>query len=263
MNLKKSVVILWALCLYHCAPVVKYHQGLQLMDTKRIEGVSRPDSLRAVLKITVYEEKKKSSLTTVLAMVPETRYKMDFKGPMGSHLGSFYWVADSLWSLIIPGEDLFYQGKHDKVTLSLLKLERMMIHHMVGFLWGGYLREGVYEEQNTAKKDKVFREIDKNTVYRIGPENGLVKSASFSKYKIEYIDYETYNGRPLAGNIKIYQYNQLKYDELLLEMKVKTLEDNPSWNKSPFFIKVPRGLTPVRQPVEMEEESPDSSGSVW
>ena len=43
--------------------------------------------------------------------------------------------------------------------------------------------------------------------------------------------------RPVPRRVKLYRYR-----EPILEIRVKSLEDNPRWRRNPFFIKIPKGF---------------------
>jgi hypothetical protein len=228
-----------------CAAPVTYTAGKALLQSMRVDGTAGPQTLRAVLKITVYDGRKKSTVTGVVNTVPRQRYKIDFKGPVGSHLGSFYWVKDSVWSLFVPKEELLIQGDHDRVYIPILKLDSVVIHDVLGFLWGGYLPAGEYAKDE--KEKDMYRTTDGRAGYAIDARSGLVRRAVLSSgYVMEYGGYTEQNGRPVAGSVAIHRNNMH-----LLDIKTKTITDNPTWKKSPFFLRLPGGMMPV-SPEEAE-----------
>lgn len=108
----------------------------------------------------------------------------------------------------------------------------------------------------------VFRYPGREARWRIvlDPKTGLVREAARedSAFRIEYGDYkrgpagdgETASAsagtgrpaphRPVPRRVKLYRYR-----EQILEIRVKSLEDNPQWRRDPFFIKVPKGFRKV------------------
>jgi murein L,D-transpeptidase YcbB/YkuD len=55
---------------------------------------------------------------------------------------------------------------------------------------------------------------------------------------VEYKDYDLFNKRLLSRRVVV-----LRKNNPLMQIKVKSIEDNPSWRKPPFFIKVPKGMS--------------------
>jgi len=228
-----------------CAAPVTYTAGKMLHKNMRVDGTAVPQTLRAVLKITVYDGRKKSTVTGVVNTVPRQRYKIDFKGPVGSHLGSFYWVKDSVWSLFIPKEELLIQGDHDRVHIPILKLDSVIIHDVLGFLWGGYLPAGGYVKDEKVRG--MYRTSDGRAGYAIDARSGLVRRAVLSSgYVMEYGGYTEQYGRPVAGSVAIFRNTRH-----LLDIRVKSVVDNPQWKKSPFFLRLPGGMMPL-SPEEAE-----------
>lgn len=130
----------------------------------------------------------------------------------------------------------------------------------IGATKGGRVPTGV-PDGLTAMGDGVFRYQGREERWRVSldPKTGLVREAARedSAFRIEYDEYKrgpkigsaeggqtgsgsAAGGGPVPRRVKLY-----RYQEQILEIRVKSLEYNPHWRRDPFFIKVPKGFRKV------------------
>ena len=238
IRLLKSSLLFFSVCiLSFCTKPLRYGPGLMLIEKQEVAQSAAPVTLRALFKVTTYSEREKSSFTSVFSTQTEQRVKMDFKGPLGSHLASFYWVRDSGWVLVIPKEKLGYQGQNNEILLPFLGLDSVTITEIFGFLWGRSIQQGKYHPLEPVNKNHIYIHATDSTQYGINSTTGLVAWKKLRRYRVTYGDYDYVYNRPIARKVRVFSG-----DEPLVDIKVKKVEDNPLWKKSPFFIKIPKGL---------------------
>ncbi len=176
----------------------------------------KPDSLVALVKLTVYEKKKKKNIQGVISILPEKRYKLELKGLMNKHLGTFYWVKDSTWALYVPSEKIIYAGEPESVSFPVFDLENVYWKPFFDALWNGLIPQG-----------------DKEGL-------GATGYLSFSEkqgYRIEYKELHVENQRVVPQRISLFFKGEKQ-----LEMKYKKIRDNPKLKKSPFYLNIPKGV---------------------
>ena len=85
------------LFLMGCAKKIHFLEGSMLVSghSKNISVVSSP--LKAVSSLTIFQDEKKSSVHCAVAMIPQEKILIQFTGPLGIHLGSYYAIRDSAW----------------------------------------------------------------------------------------------------------------------------------------------------------------------
>jgi hypothetical protein len=69
-----------------------------------------------------------------------------------------------------------------------------------------------------------------------------------SAFRIEYSEYKVMMGRPVPRRTRLYSRAGV-----LLEIRVKGLEDNPHWRRDPFFVKVPAGFQKLDREVRGDD----------
>ncbi|MEO7955853.1 MAG: hypothetical protein ABIW76_04110 [Fibrobacteria bacterium] len=216
-----------------------------------------PDSLRCELELTAFADGRKSSVSAAFSAKPDMAYKLDLFGLPGMVAGSFLWTK-AKWTLVLFDREEFSEGEGEHVEIGNLGLRKISVHDVFSFLWGDFF-PGDAQPGNvtpagmildaadaTSSSAKAFAYPGRERRWRVALEakTGLVREAvrEDSAIRIRYEDYgngngKSLNGRPIPRRVKLYRYR-----EQVLEIKVKTLEDNPHWRRDPFFIKVPKAF---------------------
>lgn len=204
-----------------------------------------PDSLRAELELVAFDHGRKSSVAAVLAADPGRRYKLDLFGLPGMVAASFYWLPET-WTLALFDRSAYAEGAGEHVEFGNLGIHEVSVHDVFSALWGGFFpglgaaaaglppawrRVGVAGLQYSANGQTWTAELD--------PATGQVRSVcrEDSAFRAEYLEYSLRAGRPVPTRIRIFSRTGP-----LLEIRVKSLEDNPHWRRNPFFLKVPAGF---------------------
>jgi len=261
-----------------CASAPKFHAGEALLKGETPVFPPPPDSLRCELDLTAFSGGHKSSVSAAFSAKPSLSYKLDLFGLPGMVAGGFLWTP-ARWTLVLFDREEFDEGEGEHVEIGNLGLKEISVHDVFSFLWGDFFPgdgpaagapEGLARtadphaaDEASAKlatSDKsaaspnaashVFAYPGRDARWRVtlDAKTGLVREAvrEDSAFRIGYDDYRRGNGaaldggRPVPRRVRLYRFR-----EEVLEIKVKSLEDNPHWRRDPFFIKVPKGFRRV------------------
>ncbi len=219
-----------------CGPKVMFIPGLNFIQSKEYAAAEIPEKLQAKLKTTAYRGKEKTGFTTLLSAIPHERYRLEFKGPLGNHMGDLYWVKDSLWTLYVPSEDIFFQDSGTSFQLPHLTLDSLDINLVFGFLWGQLASPGIYRVSPPEKgKIQALRE-DGRGALTLDSKSGQVVRTLSGKYRLEYDKYSEMNGQVIPKEVTLYREG-----ERLLTLETKKVKTNFRWKRSPFHIQGPEG----------------------
>ncbi len=248
-------VALLSLLLMGCAVKPRFSVGEALLRGETPPLLQRADSVRADLELTAYGGGKKSSVSAVFSCRPRSRYKLDLFGLPGMVAASFLWVENS-WTLVMFDRETFAADTGEHVEFGNLGIREVSVHDVFAFLWGdffpGYsggsgdgrgltgdfqLKVGGLVSY-TARGQRWTASLEKKT--------GLVVEVvrEDSAFRIEYGDYKVMRGRPVPRRTRLYSRAGL-----LLEIRVKDVEDNPHWRRDPFYVKVPVGFQKLDRAV--------------
>jgi hypothetical protein len=242
-----------------------------------------PDSLRCELELTAFGGGRKSSVSAAFSARPSWAYKLDLFGLPGMVAGSFLWTP-SKWTLVIFDREEYGEGAGEHVEIGNLGLQEVSVHDVFSFLWGDFFpgairsRDSIRDSTGemamggraltgvpvgmTGTGGGAFRYPGRDARWRItlDPKTGLVREAlrEDSAFRIEYGDYKrgpagsgqnasasAEDGRPVPHRPVPHRVKLYRFREQILEIRVKSLEDNPHWRRDPFFIKVPKGFRKV------------------
>jgi hypothetical protein len=256
-------LLLAALLLCACASAPKFGPGQAMAKGETPVFPPAPDSLRCELELTAFGGGRKSSVSAAFSAKPRLSYKLDLFGLPGVVAGSFLWTADK-WTLVLFDREEFGEGAGEHVEIGNLGLKEISVHDVFSFLWGDFFPGAARIEggsgnasgtpEGLARAEPVgaagvFTYPGKDARWRVtlDPATGLVREAARedSAMRIEYGEWRSGNGaadkgRPVPRRVKLFRYR-----EPALEIRVKSLEDNPKWRRDPFFIKVPKGFRRV------------------
>lgn len=249
------------LFLIGCAVHPRYFVGEALLKGETPTLPSPPDSLRAELELTAFsggdaggeaggevngEKRQKSSVTAALSAKPRVAYKLDIYGFPGTVAASFLW-QNNAWTLVIYDRENFVKGEGEHVEFGNLGIHEVSIHNIFAFLWGDFF-PGI-ASQNNLTLPITFKRVNANQLEyttqgqswkaTLEPRTGLVHEVvrEDSAFRIHYVEYKILSGRTVPSKVEIYSRSGL-----LLEIKVKSLQDRPHWSRDPFFIKVPKSF---------------------
>jgi len=221
-------LLLW---LVGCGTSVKYTPGIKFLESREFPQKTPPPKIQVKMKTVIYQGKSKSGFTTLLSSIPAERYRFEFKGPLGGHLGDFYWVKDSTWTLSIPSENLLTQGEGQSIQLPYLSLDSLDINFVFGFLWGQLARPGVYQFKKASKKTVEGWHQDGHYRVLLETKTGQIKEAYSGIYTLKASAYKSMNNQLLPTKLALFKENKL-----LLTMDISKINIHPTWKRSPFFI---------------------------
>jgi hypothetical protein len=242
------VAIYWLaiLLVIGCAVKPNFPQGQALLRGETPRLPQRPDSVRSELELTVYGGGRKSSVSATFACIPRAKYKLDLYGLPGMVAASFFWQPEQ-WTLVIFDREKYAVDTGEHVEFGILGIREVSIHDAFSFLWGGFfpgftqgggaVLPGEFKSQDetalqyTSKGQRWTATLESAT----GLVRGVVREDS--AFRLEYGDYKVMMNRPVPRKVRIFSRS-----DLLMEIQVKSVEDNPLWRRNPFFIKVPKGF---------------------
>ncbi len=259
---KQSVLAmgLLSLLLMGCAVKPRFSVGEALLRGETPPLLLRVDSMRAEMELTAYGGGKKSSVSAVFSCRPRARYKLDLFGLPGMVAASFLWVENS-WTLVMFDRETFAADTGEHVEFGNLGIREVSVHDVFAFLWGdffpGFSGRGVgglsgdglgltRDFQLKAGGLVSYAARGQRWTASLEEKNGLVVGVvrEDSAFRIEYGDYKVMRGRPVPRRTRLYSRAGL-----LLEIRVKDVEDNPHWRRDPFYVKVPAGFQKLDRAV--------------
>jgi hypothetical protein len=238
-----------------CAVAPRYPAGQAILKGETPVFPPSPDSLRTELELTAFGDGRKSSVSAAFSAKPWASYKLDLFGLPGMVAGSFLWM-DGRWTLVLFDREEAVEGAGEHVEIGNLGLREISVHDMFSFLWGDFFPGDsavqAAPEGLTPMGGNAFSYPARGMRWRVflDPGTGLVREAvrEDSAFRIGYDDYKRGGsgsmdkGRPVPRKVRLYRFR-----EQVLEIKVKTLEDDPKWRRNPFFIKIPKGFRRFEQ----------------
>ena len=235
-----------ALLLAGCAAPPRYAAGEALLKGETFKLPERPDSVRAELGLTAFAAGRKSSVSAALSSQPRTKYKLDVFGLPGVVAASFLWQPEG-WTLVMFDRESFAEDTGEHVEFGNLGIHEVSVHNVFSFLWGDFF-PGISGNNRDFSSGDFLRKEDGSFQYavmgqrwttRLDAATGLVQGVvrEDSAFRIEYAEYKLIQGRPMPRKVTLYSRIGL-----LLEIRVKSVEDNPHWRRNPFTVKVPKGF---------------------
>ncbi|MDB5104018.1 MAG: hypothetical protein JWP91_1707 [Fibrobacteres bacterium] len=255
-----SHFLLIALLLAGCAASHRFPAGQAILKGETPVFPPAPDSLRTELELTAFADGRKSSVSAAFSARPRLAYKLDLFGLPGMVAGSFLWTPDK-WTLVLFDRDQFTEGAGEHVEIGNLGLKEVSVHDVFSFLWGDFFPGDIpaaggagasgTPEGLTSAGEGVFTYSAQGVAWRVSldAKTGFVREASRedSAFRLAFSDYQGVSGgalekkgRPVPRRVRLYRYR-----EQVLEIRVKSLEDDPHWRRDPFFVKVPKGFRRV------------------
>jgi hypothetical protein len=229
-----------------CAVKPRFPVGTALLKGETLALPQRPDSVRAELELTVYGGGRKSSVSAAFSFLPRTKYKLDLYGLPGMVAASFLWLPER-WTLVLFDKDAFAEDTGEHVEFGNLGIQEVSVHDVFAFIWGDFfpgfsdrgggmlpsefVASGPSDLKYTARGQHWKAQVEVGT----GLVRGVVREDS--AFRMEYLDYKVMASRPVPSKARLFNRTGL-----LLEIRVKNIEDNPHWRRNPFFIKVPKGF---------------------
>jgi hypothetical protein len=230
-----------AMGLAGCAVKPQFPEGKALLQGEDARWARPPGCQRAELELSVFQGRRKTSLSAVLTVAPYRAYKLDLFGLPGMLVASFLWHAGE-WTLVIHDQETYRTGKGERVALENLGIGPVSVHDLFSFLWGDFF-PGLSDTAGlpvgfTRGNDGTLRYAagGMNWVLALDPRTGLVREAlrEDSSLHIAYGDYRVMHGRPAPRRVQVSSRGRL-----LLEIRLKNLEDNPTLRRDPFLLKIP------------------------
>jgi len=244
-----------ALLLWGCAVKPRYPAGEALLKGETAQLPPRPDSLRAELELTAFAGGRKSSVSAAFSCLPRSKYKLDLFGLPGMVAASFLWLQGQgqepdHWTLVMFDRESYAADTGEHVEFGNLGIREVSVHDIFSFLWGdffpGYPARpgGVLPADFQGGGDGTLRYTAQGQHWTawLEPGTGLVRGAvrEDSAFRMEYSDYKILKNRPVPRRARLFSRSGL-----VLEIRVKSVEDDPHWRRDPFFIKVPKGFQKV------------------
>ena len=200
-------------------------------ESHRFSKIEELKGVSAILKIKFFNNREKNNILCIASIIPRSKIKLEFHGLLNKHIGDFYWVKDSTWTLTIPSEDLTYEGEWDNVSLPTFGLEELLLEPFLDPLWDG---RAVREEWKVIainqKNIEYLDEISK-VKYWVSAKTKRIEKAKKDQYTIQYFGILESANRPIPQKIEVYFKGKIQ-----MKVDVKKVKDNPLWKKSPFFI---------------------------
>lgn len=244
-----------ALLLSGCAVKPRYPAGEALLKGETVKLPPRPDSLRAELELTAFAGGRKSSVSAAFSGLPRTKYKLDLFGLPGMVAASFLWQQGQRqepehWTLVMFDRESFVEGEGEHVEFGNLGIREVSVHDIFSFLWGDFFpgySAGVGgalpgDFQGGGDGTLHYSARGQRWTALLESGTGLVRGAvrEDSAFRMEFSEYKVMKGRPVPRKARLFSRSGL-----VLEILVKSLEDNPHWRRDPFFVKVPKGFQKV------------------
>ncbi len=150
-----------------------------------LTGISQevPPFIKAKFSLTIVSQGENNSIDAVALLVPNERYRIEFYGPLGIHVGSFLWKKDQ-WQLYIPDEEKVMIGSGPIIAIP--NIPAIDVHILMGLFWNQLLPEG----WNTAGSER-------NGDHQIltWSNNGYQHSATINQNNGEVVNTQAeYNG---------------------------------------------------------------------
>ncbi len=153
--------------------------------------------VKALFEVTIKDSNENNQLTAVALCVPDSKYRIEFYGPLGVHVASFLWLPDK-WELYSPEENILYVGTGDKINTP--ELQGVNIHFLVGAFWNNLLPKGWLNAHHSESENNEILEWGdsaQNIKATVNQENGEVTTVSVFNNAIETrIDYSDYQPIP-------------------------------------------------------------------
>lgn len=232
------------LLLLGCAVKPRYPAGLGLLQGETLKLPLRPDSLRAELELMAFDGGRKSSVSGAFSCLPRREYKLDLFGLPGMVAASFLWTPEK-WTLVLFDRENFVEDTGEHVEFGTLGIHEVSVHDVFSFLWGdffsGYTEGGSGVLPGEFQRDSLgvlqYHSRGQRWSAKLEAATGLVREVvrEDSAFRIDYSEYKLLQGRPIPRKTRLYSRTGL-----VLEIKVKNVEDNPQWKRNPFFVKVPK-----------------------
>ncbi|MBW8888983.1 MAG: hypothetical protein JF616_14610 [Fibrobacteres bacterium] len=240
-----------------CATAPRWPEGRSLDQGVTPSLPKPPDSLRASLELTALAGGRKSSVTAAFSARPGQAYKLDLFGFPGVTAGGFLWRPDK-WDLVVydPGE--YVEGAGARVDIGLAGIGPIPVHDLFSWLWGDFfpgdsaqarLPAGWAPAASAPGPNRGFTYPGLEGTWRVefDPKTGLPRAAyrTDSAFRIEFTAWRVGAGaaspdRPVPRRVRFYRAG-----ELVLEIKVSSVEDDPAWKRDPFFLRIPNGFRRV------------------
>jgi hypothetical protein len=250
-----------------CATAPRFPAGEAILKGETPRFPPAPDSLRAELELTAFGGGKKSSVSAAFLAKPWKSYKLDLFGLPGMAAGSFLWTPER-WTLVLFDRGEYVEGAGEHVEIGDLGLREISVHDIFSFLWGDFFPgdlprvpgdlprvPGDLPRGDGAAADPPegmrhlgngsFGYSARGNRWRVtlDEKTGLAREAlrEDSAFRIAFADYKARSGgsletgRPVPRRVRLYRYG-----EAVLEIRVKSVEDNPRWRRDPFFVKIPK-----------------------
>ena len=244
-----SVTILAAMLLIACAPL-KDPWGLAI--SRGLSGHSdphggdsiappaAPDSLQADVGITPRESGLFPFTTRVYAK-PNHAYRIDAFGFPSLIAASYLWI-DGRWIWVRHDKKQVMEGVGNEFEIEDSPLRLPDVHAVLGFLWGRPLPG--FTERDSLLAPGPAGEV--RWVYRgeiwealIDPKTGLCREVRSASLSIKYGLYERRGGKVLPGQAEIFIEGTS-----VMVLRLRELNEAPSWRKNPFLLSPPAGYQP-------------------
>ncbi|MGL1935614.1 MAG: DUF4292 domain-containing protein [Fibrobacterales bacterium] len=98
-----------------------------------------PPFIKAKFSLTIVSNGENNSIDAVALVAPNERYRIEFYGPLGIHVGSFLWKYDQ-WQLYIPDEERVMTGSGPIIALP--NIPAIDVHRLMGLFWNQLLPKG-------------------------------------------------------------------------------------------------------------------------
>ncbi len=230
-------LVLISLGLFLACATLKDPYGLGIRQ--REPSLAIPESLRVEMEIIPHEPRMPPlSARLYIRTWPESRaYRMDlYSFPL-------FLVASWLWEpqgslLLLHDRREFLRGKGDSLNLGWDVSPKPDIHALLGFLWGRPLPYWRDAEANSTlwKGDTVYWEAHgKSWQAQFDPHTGACHFVASPGLRLEYGKLMRVGNRVLAQSVEV-----IVEGKPMLSMRIKKIEDKPSWKKSPFSLNVPK-----------------------
>ncbi len=197
--------------------------------------------VKALFEVTIKDSNENNQLTAVALCVPDSKYRIEFYGPLGIHVGSFLWLSDK-WELYSPEDNILYIGTGSKIETP--ELQGINIHYLVGAFWNNLLPQGwMHAQHNESGNNEILEWSDSRQKFKaaINQKNGEVTTVSIFKNNdettIDYSDYQPIPPYTIPTTILHTFSNQRSLSLQLNDLFYDRTEKQKYWNlKTPSSV---------------------------
>ncbi len=198
-----------------------------------------PDSVKVKTNIkfqtTQGNMKEKGSVDAFIYAIPNKKYRIELKGPLGVQVASILWLETN-WQVYIPSEKIVFQGQGQAIQLPIPGFKDLSIHQLVSSLWGEVFPIGWQKASHTQSGETTFLKWScdsKDCISTIDKQSGRVNSLQIDSTLWKYQNWTKQQNFKYPTHIEVIDLNQQ------LQIDVEEIDLQPSWNSRLWKLRFP------------------------